>query len=401
MTERVSVRVARRLALARAGLLASHRGDLPGRAGRGDAACLAHIARPGYLQLDTVSVAGARSHSLVLLSRVEGLDPERPEALLRPGSPLFEYWGHEASWMPLSLYPAFGFRRTGFRSRPWWQRAVGAHPQEAEALLHRIEREGPLKSADLEGRSDGGWWNWKLSKKLAQALWSSGELAVRRRSRFQRTWDLTERVIPEAVRGRDLSFPDSLRVLLLRALEGHGWAEESTLRSTWRLRRCTAEVQAALEGLAEDGLVTRCVLAHPGGDRAGWIRCADLELTDGLERARPRGDKGVLLSPFDPVLWDRDRAHKLFGFEVLLEIFKPAAQRRWGYFCLPVLAGDGFVGRVDLKAHRRLGRLQVLAWHPEPGVGPRADRAGRAALERLAASLGLTPDPLDSGRVGV
>jgi len=274
-TETLSTREARRLALARAGLLAPRWSGLPARARGATAparrAAHAVIERFGYLQLDTVSIAGARSHALVLMSRLEGLDPALGEDLLRPGAPLFEYWGHEASWLPMSLYPHLAFRRRAFRRHPWWGDLLGQHPREADALLRRIRDEGPLRSADLEG-SSGGWWNLKLTRKLAVALWSSGALAVRARRRFRRTYDLAERVIPDAWR-RDGDEDEGVRALTRRALAGHGWATEATLAATWRLRR--GPVKAALRALADAGEVMPCALVGGARPTPGWIRPAD------------------------------------------------------------------------------------------------------------------------------
>ncbi len=389
----ISPKQARRLALVRAGLLRSTGDGLPRRAGRRPrAAALSIVKRFGYLQLDTVAVAGARSHALVLLSRLPDLAPDLPEALLQPGTPLFEYWGHEACWMPLRLYPHFAFRRAAYRRNPWWGDVIDNNRADADALLERIAADGPVRSTDLEGRGDGGWWGWKTSKKIAAALWGSGELAIRERTRFQRSYDLAERVIPAELRDRPLSEDDALPELLLLALSGHGWASESTLRSTWRLRKCRPAVLRALARLREEGRAVPCRLE--GGERpqAGWIRPSDLEALDRLDRMRPRRDRPVLLSPFDPLLWDRARVQLLFGFEQLLEIFKPRATRRWGYYCLPVLAGERLVARVDLKADRRRKRLGVLSWHAEEATGRRRSEAKLAtgrALKRQAGILGL------------
>jgi uncharacterized protein len=398
--ERIPVAAARRLALARAGLLKPGWTGMPARAaGRGQRAReAAHrvIRRFGYLQLDTVSVAGARSHAIVLLSRLDGFEPTLAEELLQPGEPLFEYWGHEASWLPIELYPVFEFRRREFHHHPWWGDLVGQHPEVAERLRKRIRDEGPLRSLDLEGSGGRGWWDLKVAKRVATALWSSGELAIRERRAFQRTYDLAERVIPERWRGYGVPEPEALERLLLQALEGHGWAATGTLAQTWRLRNRPRDLQAALGRLTERGEVVPCTVVDDGRSGIkGWIRPADLELAARLEALRPRRDRGVLLSPFDPLLWDRSRVDRLFGFHQVLEVFKPAVHRSFGYFCLPVLAGERLVARVDLKAETRSGRLRVLSCRfegddPKRGSDAEAREAVRSALERYAGALALT-----------
>ncbi len=394
-TNNISLRAARRLALARAGLLAPSLSGLPASAGRGEAAArrAAHavIGRFGYLQLDTVSVAGARSHAIVLLSRLAGFPPRLAEELLQPGEPLFEYWGHEASWIPLELYPAFGFRREEFRVHPWWGDLLGQHRQLADELLRRIEAEGPLRSLDMEGEGGSGWWQLKITKKVATALWSAGQLAIRERRAFQRTFDLAERVIPERWRRETLDRPAALRRLLLVALGGHGWATTGTLAATWRLRNKRDEIATALRELVEAGEIVACTLVGDGRharDVKGWCRPSDLELAARLERARPRADRPVLLSPFDPLLWDRGRVQLLFGFAQSLEIFKPAAQRVFGYYVLPVLAGERLVGRVDLKARPSAGTLDLLAMHVERDDAATRELVG-AAVRRYADALRL------------
>lgn len=392
----LSVREARRLALAKAGLLKPEWTGLPSRArGRGPSARAAAqrvIERFGYLQLDTVSIAGARSHAIVLLSRLQGLDPSLGEELLQPGRPLFEYWGHEACWIPLELYPAFEFRRRDFKHHPWWGDVIGAHPKVAKDLRKRIRDEGPLRSLDMEGQGSRGWWDIKVAKRVATALWSSGELAIRERKAFQRTFDLAERVIPDDVRAKPLPKDDAIQLLLLKALDGHGWATTGTLEQTWRFRNRRPQIMAALGALQARGLVAPCALRDAGARHvAGWIRPEDRELASKLDALRPAADRGVLLSPFDPVLWDRSRVQRLFGFEQLLEIFKPADKRLHGYYVMPVLAGDRLVARFDLKADRARGMLKVLSCkHEDTGKQAAAHaEAARVALERYAGALGL------------
>lgn len=392
--ESLSVLEARRLALARAGLLKPEWTGFPrGRTSSRREAALDVIRRFGYLQLDTVSVAGARSHGIVLHSRLRGLAPDVPETLLRPGAPLFEYWGHEASWIPLELYPAFAFRRKEFQQHPWWGDLIGDNPRLVASILDRIRSGGPLRSAELEGKTGPGWWKLSVAKKVVSALWSAGTLAVRERKNFHRTYDLVERVIPPEWRETELSLAESLKLLLLKALEGHGWATPTTLSATWRFRYLKSALQLAFRELEEQGAITRCFL-HPeqGGRISGWIRPDDLELAARLRRLRisPEDvDEGVLLSPFDPLLWDRARVDLLFGFHQVLEIFTPAPRRRYGYYCMPVLAGDLLVARCDVKAEQVRGVLCPLAVHYERGVSPASRRATRHALERYANAIGL------------
>jgi len=399
--ESLSLRQARRLALARGGLLQPGLTELPDRAAgkgrRARARCHSIIDRFGYLQLDSVSVAGARTHAIVLASRLKNFDASLGEELLAPGEPLFEYWGHEACWMPLSMYPYFEFRRRQYRVHPWWGDLLGEHPRMAKAIMRRVEQEGPFRSADLEGESGPGWWDLKLTKRIAEALWTAGDLAIAKRHRFHRTFDLTERVIPESLRRDTPNREECLDVLLLKALQGHGWATTGTMAATWRLRNCREWIAESLQRLEEGGRILRCALEGAGRKVQGWVRPVDLALAADLESARPRRDKGVLLSPFDPVLWDRERVRLLFGFDQVLEIYKPAEARHYGYYCLPVLAGDRLRARVDLKADRKNGRLRLLACHYEGsdgknGVASRDRRAVHYALTRYASAVALELD---------
>ncbi len=433
--ESITIRQTRRLALARAGLLKPEWTAFPRSVrGRGDSthkAIAEVISRFGYLQLDTVSIAGARSHSIVLLSRLRGLDPAMGEQVLRPGAPVFEYWGHEASWIPLELYPAFEFRRREFRHHPWWGDLVGKHPDVARKLRRRVRDEGGIRSLgacrelapskqesttyepslvckllilgcrllipdrllDMEGRGSRGWWDLKIAKKVAPALWSTGEFAIRERRNFQRTYDLAGRIIPDSVRNVRLKKDVCIDTLMLKALDGHGWATTGTLAATWRLTNRKKELAASLDRLVARGKVVECALENPGGRPIlGWARPEHLELAARLNHVRPRVDRGVLLSPFDPVLWDRARVERLFDFNQILEIFKPAPQRIYGYYCMPVLAGERLIARFDLKADRAKGNLRILSRRFETAKPSGADKAAaEAALTRYAEALGLKP----------
>ena len=397
----IDLRQARRLALARAGLLKPDWTGFPHKAGRGEKQqrLSSHrlIAAFGYLQLDSIPVAGARTHAIVLLSRLRGLQPQLCEKLLQPGEPLFEYWGHEACWMPLLLYPLFAFRRRQFRQYTWWGDVLGENPGLEQKIVERISYTGPTLSGGLWGRESpiANHFPPELVRLGVLSLWLSGRLAIRQRESFRRTFDLVENVIPTDLLQADRTLPKALPKLLQLALAGHGWATIGTLASTWRLRKLQSELTAALRQLQEEKKILPCRLVNADGSRQdGWIRPADLELASRLSSIRPRKGQGRLLSPFDPLLWDRPRVQRLFGFHQVIEIYKPASQRRYGYYCLPVLAGDRLVARVDLKAYRNRGTLKVLSRQLEAplpaGFGrDLAKQATLSALDGYAKTLGL------------
>lgn len=391
----ITIRQARRLALARAGLLKPDWTGMPRHArGRGPSArraCHEILRRFGYLQLDSIGIAGARTHGLVLMSRLDGLDPTLAEDLLQPGEPVFEYLGHEACWQPIEDWPLWHFRRLELQDRPRWGQLVAEHRQQADDLLRRIEAEGPLRSVDFVSERYDAAWQVKITTVVASALWGTGEIAIRERRGFQRVYDLTERVIPDEIRSRSMRFSEALPILVLKALEGHGWAAQGTIAQTWRLKKCGGEITAALRVLEESGEIVKCEVADADAGRAvGWIRVEDLELASRLDRIRPRQDRGVLLSPFDPVLWDRNRVASLFGFDQVLEIYKPAKDRLYGYYCLPVLTGDRLVARVDLKCDRKTGCIEVLSLRYEEGSPTAAHReAVRTAIDRHGRLLGM------------
>jgi uncharacterized protein YcaQ len=393
--EGITTRQARRLALARAGLLKPEWTGMPkvarGRGSSARRACHEIVRRFGYLQLDSIGVAGARTHGLVLMSRLNGLDPSLAEDLLQPSEPLFEYLGHEACWQPMEDWSLFDFRRRELRDRPRWGVLVAQHRKVADEILGRIENEGPLRSLDFESERYGSTWHLKTATLVASGLWGTGDLAIRERRGFQRVYDLTERVIPDEVRSQTMSLSDALPRLVLKALEGHGWARQGTIAETWRLKNKAREIREALNKLENSGEVTACELRDKeGGRTGGWIRTEDLELASRLDRIRPRQDRGVLLSPFDPVLWDRKRVAAIFGFDQILEIYKPAKERVYGYYCLPVLAGDRLVARVDLKCDRKGGRISVLSTRfEEDQPSTSHHEAVRTAVERHAMLLKL------------
>ncbi len=383
----ISQQEARRLALHCSGLLGNSNWPKTVKRSNHSVEAAAAVARMGYLQLDTIPISGARSHGLVLASRLPNYRAADAENLLGATDSLFEYWGHEVSWLPLSLYGALEFRRQEFHHLPWWSDMVKEHPQWVEEIMSRIEDEGPLCSRDFKGDVADGSWYSRPSRRVLAALWSSGELAVHNRIGFERHFDLTERVIPL----KDcpaLPEAEGVALLLESAAALHGWATPTTLCETYRLRRNRHAVAEALAMLFESGRLQLCDLVTQDGQRvAGTIRPEDLESAATLTGAR--GPRGVLLSPFDPLVWDRKRAALLFGFEAIMEFFKPAAQRQYGYYCLPVLSGEHLVSRVDLRADRKGGTFEVLARHDVAAHAQRAAGALPVALARHEKAVGL------------
>ena len=267
--ESISIAQARRLALAGAGLLAPRHLGLPERAGVRSALarerCHRIVEHFGYLQIDTVAVSGARTHCIVLASRLPGLDAALAETLLAPGAPLFEYWGHEACWLPLSLYPCFAWRRKQYRVHPWCGDVLREHRRLARSIVKRIECEGALRSLDLKGRSGAGWSDLKLSRR-------GGPVAVARRADWRSASDAAFNAASTSSSGssppmsgpRRVSTASAFDTLLLRALAGHGWASTGTVAATWRLVKCPRPDPCLAKTLAGDRQNPPVRAAHRG-----------------------------------------------------------------------------------------------------------------------------------------
>jgi uncharacterized protein YcaQ len=350
-----------------------------GRFRRADAGDVeAAVRRLSAVQLDSISTVD-RAHRLTLSARIGGFDPEIVPQLLREGR-IFEYWAHEASLLPIELWPHF---RTVMDGRGHWgshDRALRDHRDLVEPVLERIRAEGPLGSRDFDGNGGGGMWNWKPAKMVLDALWDQGRLAIAGRRNFQRLYDLTERVIPRDVLDAPVPSEDeTLRTFALLAVRARGALTEAAIREHWRLKGGKARLHHHLVALVDDGLL-REVRAADGG--APFYVDTDTEL--GGDPAPP-----VLVSPFDNLVWDRPLLERLFGFRHVIEVYKREHERIYGYYVLPLLAGDRFVGRADLKADRAEGVLRVKRFHAEPGArGNPTDKLERAA-HRLARTIGL------------
>ncbi|HZC31498.1 MAG TPA: crosslink repair DNA glycosylase YcaQ family protein [Gaiellaceae bacterium] len=339
----------------------------------------AAIRRLGAVQLDSISTVD-RAHRLTLTSRIGAYDESQLQDLLTSGR-VFEYWAHEACLLPIELWPHC--RRTMEGKGHWGfhERALLEHGDLVDPVLERIRAEGPLGSRDFEGA--GGktdMWDWKPTKLVLEALFDRGVLVVAGRRSFQRRYDLAERVIPREL--LDAPTPgedDTLREFALLAVRARGALTEPAIREHWRLKGGRARLHHHVLALVDEGLL-REVPADDDGPPFYVDAEADL---DG-DPAPP-----VLLCPFDNLLWDRPLLERLFGFRHVIEVYKREHERAYGYYVLPLLAGDRIIGRADLKADRSEGVLHVKGFHPEPRVrGNPGAKLERAAL-RLARVLGL------------
>ena len=339
------------------------------------------LGHNGVVQLDSVNVA-ARAHYLPFFSRLGTYDRDRLDAWLWWSGENFEYWGHEASVMPMAVHPLLRHRMTGIH--PWRgvQRLAEEHPGYVDQVLAQVRAEGPLSVSDLEhaGSRGGSWWGWNLGRVALEWLYAKGDLAIHHRdAQFTLYYDAYERVIPPAVRAAPLvPAPDAHRELLLLAARAHGVGTVHDLADHWRIR--ITDARSALAALLAVGAVEEVRVA-------GWREPAYLDPAAALpRRIRAR----ALLSPFDPVVWFRPRAERLFGFRYRIEIYVPRHKREYGYYVLPFLLDDRLVGRVDLKADRGAGILRVHGAFAEEGVDrARVARALATELAQLAGWLGL------------
>lgn len=368
------------------------RPDLPAS----KAGVLETIRQMGTLQIDTIHVV-ARSPYLVLWSRLGAYEPRWLDELLAEGA-LFEYWAHEACFLPVESYPLFRHRMRNAPAMRWKYSmdVLGKHRPEADRLLDAVRARGPVRSADFE-RTDGkagGWWEWKPEKRMLESLFTAGELMVARRERFQRLYDLRERVLPGWDDARLPPREETERALVLQAVRALG-----VVRGRWvadYFRQPKKETHPRPARIADEGGLLR--VRVEGWSEPGFVHPDNLELARAAAEGRITPTLTTLLSPFDPLVWDRARALELFGFDYRIECYTPEPKRKWGYFVLPVLRRGELVGRLDAKAHRREGRFEVRALYLEPGVKPTAELADdvAAALLECAAWHG-TPEVVVSG----
>jgi uncharacterized protein len=338
----------------------------------------AAIRRLTAVQLDSISTVD-RAHRLTLSARVGAFPDDHVLTLLRDGR-VFEYWAHEASLLPIELWPHSRHVMDGDGHWGSHDRALREHADLVEPILARIREEGPLGSRDFEGAGRGGMWNWKPAKMVLDALWDRGVLVIAGRRSFQRAYDLAERVIPR--QWLDAPVPseaETLRTWALLAVEARGALTEAAIREHWRLKGGRARLQPHLDALVAEG---RLQPLDPDDGGTPFYVLPGTEL-DGAP-APP-----VLIGPFDNLVWDRPLLERLFGFKHVIEVYKREHERVYGYYVLPLLAGDRFLGRADLKADRAEGVLRIRRFTPEPGVRGNVGAKLEQAASRLARILGL------------
>jgi uncharacterized protein YcaQ len=387
MILRISAENARRLVLHLQGLS----GPPPGRLSAGR--LLELIERIGFVQVDSISTV-ERAHHMILLPRSRDYRPELLRRLLEDEVLLFEHWTDRvAAILPVRFYPYWQVRFERERSaieqrfRRWHGEAF---LDDVDRLLGRIRENGPVMARDLapeRGRPAGGWWSWHAGKTALEFLWHTGRLAIARRTGFQKVYDLPERVIPYEVRMDRPSHDAFVDWACRAALERLGFASPSEIARFFGLLTIE-EVRAWCMRRLGDGVVHASVGTNDGGARTLFAR-GDIEA---LLQATPEPQGRVrALNPFDPILRDRERASRLFGFDYRIEVFVPAARRRYGYYVFPLLERDRFIGRIDMKASPDRATLEVLGLWMEPGRRLTAARRARleAELDRIRRFAGL------------
>ena len=340
--------------------------------------------RVRLVQIDSVNVL-QRAHYLPAFSRLGAYDTELLDRLShRAPRRLFEYWGHEASLIPVELQPLLRWRMERAADDAWggMRRVQRDRPELVADVLAQVRDRGPIAASELDHdqpKRTGPWWDWSDAKRAIEWLFWSGQVTSARRRRFERLYDLSERVLPAAV----LAAPtppveDSQRELVRIAAGALGVAAERDLRDYFRLP--TAETKLRIAELVEAGDLLSVEVE-------GWGRTVGY-LASGARVPR-RVDATALIGPFDSLLWERSRVRRLFGFDYRLEIYVPAPKRRHGYYVLPLLLGDRLVARVDLKADRAGGALLLNALHLEPDAPPETRAALDGELASMAEWLGL------------
>ena len=346
---------------------------------------LATIRQIGILQIDTINVV-ARSPYLVLWSRLGDYRPAWLDELLAQGD-LFEYWAHAACFIPIEDFSLFRrrmlkTRRADYSTHYW---SPLEHADLVQRILERIRLEGPLRSSDFESdhKPVGGWWNWKDEKRALEHLFNTGELMIARREKFQRVYDLQERVLPGWDDRQACPEEEARRALVLKTIHALGISRLEWVAHYYYLAK--TGLAELVKGLARQGALLEVEVE--GWPEPAYVHPDQQELLDQAASAALQPGLTTLLSPFDPLILDRKRTRQLFGFDFTIECYLPQAKRRYGYYALPILHRGDLVGRLAAKAHRAKGIFEVKGLWLEPGWELKGALAQEleAALQRCAA----------------
>lgn len=348
------------------------------------------IEEIGFVQVDSVQTV-ERAHHQILFSRNQTYRREDLSRLLEKERSLFEHWTHDASIIPSGFFPYWKHRfvRREAKIMENWSKWQGEGFDRAfEETYQRIRELGPTMSRDVkaEDHKSGGWWNWHPSKTALEFLWHTGKLAITRRENFQKVYDLAERVIPPEYYEQEVSHTHFVDWACRSALYRLGFATSGEIAAFWAL----VTPQEA-KGWVEERRDELQPVAIGCVDGASRLSFAFKEQLPALLEAPAPPQRLRVLSPFDPLLRDRNRAERLFGFFYRIEIFVPEPKRQYGYYVFPLLEGDRMIGRIDMKADRKAGTLAVKRLWLEPGVKPSTGRLERlhAELLRLARFTGV------------
>ncbi len=324
---------------------------------------------------------------MILFSRASGYAREILATLHHDRRSLFEHVTHDASLLPIEVYPYWHHRFRTAKSQlalPRWLSRLGSDPtKEIARVRRRIRREGALAARDFDDKGQGSWWGWGASKTALEYLWRTGELAIARRDGFEKVYDLAGRVIPAGLLAQRPTRRQMVDWACREALSRLGMATASELANFFDLADL-AEARAWLKSALRKREITEIAVTSADGSARPAFAFPSIEAE--IAALKPAPAKARFLSPFDPAIRDRQRAMRLFGFDYRIEVYVPQEKRRYGYYVLPILEGEGFIGRADLKAHRAEKRIEVRGLWYEPGVARNQGReAGiEAALAELA-----------------
>jgi len=349
------------------------------------------IRKMSLLQIDTISVV-ARSPYLVMFSRLGRYPQQWLEKALFERQ-LFEYWAHEACFIPVEDYRLLRHRMLDPQGMGWKfnQAWFDEHQTDIQALLQHIAEKGPVRSADFtaDKRGSSGWWDWKPHKRHLESLFTRGELMVSERRHFHRVYDLRKNILPDwDDAAHALTKAEAEFQMLCRSAQSLGIFKIEWLADYYRLKRINIKQLTAK--LLERQLIVPVEVA--GFSAPLYVHCDYVPLLEQAAIGRIGSSVTTLLSPFDPVVWDRKRALELFDFDYRIECYTPEAKRKYGYFTLPILNRGEIIGRTDAKMHRKLGVLEIKSLHLETGisVGKRRAKDVADAISRFAQWQGAT-----------